>query len=41
MVEYTIDDTEDFDAFQVKVSFIAYSQPYIPRIKDFRAIALA
>ena len=39
--EYTIDDTEDFDAFQVKVSFIAYSQPYIPRIKDFRAIALA
>ena len=39
--EYTIDDTEDFDGFQIKVSFIAYSQPYIPRIKDFRAIALA
>jgi len=39
--EYTIDDTEDFDGFQIKVSFIAYSEPYIPRIKDFRAIALA
>jgi len=39
--EYTIDDTEDFDAFQIKVSMIAYSQPYIPRVKDFRAIALA
>ena len=39
--EYTIDDTEDFDGFQIKVSLLAYGQPYIPRVKDLRAIALA
>ena len=39
--EYTIDDSEDFDGFQIKVSLLAYDQPYIPRVKDLRAIALA
>ena len=39
--EYTLDDTEDFDGFQIKVSLLAYDQPYIPRVKDLRAIALA
>ena len=39
--EYTIEDTDEFDAFQVKVSLLSYDQPYIPRVKDFRGIALA
>ena len=39
--EYTIDDTADFDGFQIKISLLAYEQPYIPRVKDLRAIALA
>tara|TARA_B100001093_G_scaffold31677_1_gene27375 strand:+ start:3604 stop:10296 length:6693 start_codon:yes stop_codon:yes gene_type:complete len=39
--EYTIEDTDEFDAFQVKVSLLSYNQPYIPRIRDFRGIALA
>jgi hypothetical protein len=39
--EYTIEDTDEFDAFQVKVSLLSYNQPYIPRFKDFRGIALA
>ncbi len=39
--EFTIEETNDFDAFQVKISLLGYNQPYIPRVKDFRAIALA
>ena len=39
--EYTIEDVEEFDGFQVKISLLNYSQPYIPRISDFRGIALA
>ena len=39
--EYTVDDAAEFDGFQVKISLLAYEQPYIPRVKDFRAIALA
>ena len=39
--EYTIEDTDEFDAFQVKISLLSFSQPYIPRVKDFRGIALA
>ena len=39
--EYTVDDAPEFDGFQVKISLLAYEQPYIPRVKDFRAIALA
>ena len=39
--EYSIEDTDEFDAFQVKISLLSYNQPYIPRVKDFRGIALA
>ena len=39
--EYTIEDVDEFDGFQVKISLLNYSQPYIPRIQDFRGIALA
>ena len=39
--EYTIEDTTEFDAFQIKISLLGFNQPYIPRIKDFRRIALA
>ncbi len=39
--EYTVEETDDFDAFQIKISLLGYNQPYIPRVKDFRAIALA
>ena len=39
--EYTIEDAQEFDAFQVKISLVGYEQPYIPRVKDFRGIALA
>ena len=39
--EFTIEDTDDFDAFQIKISLLSWRQPYIPRVKDFRAIALA
>ena len=39
--EYTIEDTDEFDGFQVKISLLGRNQPYIPRVKDFRAIALA
>ena len=38
---YTVEDTDDFDAFQVKISLMGFNQPYIPRVKDFRGIALA
>ena len=39
--EYTIEDTDEFDGFQVKISLLSHEQPYIPRVKDFRGIALA
>ncbi len=39
--EYTVEETPDFDAFQIKISLLGFNQPYIPRVKDFRAIALA
>jgi hypothetical protein len=39
--EYTIDDAANFDAFQIKISLVGYQQPYIPRVKDLRIIALA
>ena len=39
--EYTIDNASNFDAFQIKISMTGYSQPYIPRVKDLRIIALA
>ena len=39
--EYTIEDVDEFDGFQIKISLLNYSQPYIPRIQDFRGIALA
>ena len=39
--EFTVEDADDFDAFQIKISLLSWNQPYIPRVKDFRAIALA
>ena len=39
--EYTIEDVTNFDAFQIKIALTGYQQPYIPRVKDLRAIALA
>ena len=39
--EFSVEDTDDFDAFQIKISLLSWRQPYIPRVKDFRAIALA
>ena len=39
--EYTVEDTDEFDGFQIKISLLGYDQPYIPRVRDFRGIALA
>ena len=39
--EYTVEDVTEFDGFQIKISLLSYRQPYIPRVKDFRGIALA
>jgi len=39
--EYTLEDVSSFDAFQIKISLVGYYQPYIPRVKDLRIIALA
>ena len=39
--EYTVEEANDFDGFQIKIALLAHNQPYIPRVKDFRAIALA
>ena len=39
--EFTVDDLGNFDAFQIKISLVGYNQPYIPRVKDLRIIALA
>ena len=39
--EYTIEDVDEFDGFQIKISLLSHAQPYIPRVKDFRGIALA
>ena len=39
--EYTVEDTDEFDGFQIKISLLNHNQPYIPRVKDLRGIALA
>ena len=39
--EYTVEDTDEFDGFQVKISLLNHNQPYIPRVRDLRVIALA
>ena len=39
--EYTINDVDEFDGFQIKISLLNSNQPYIPRVKDLRGIALA
>ena len=39
--EYTVEDVNEFDGFQIKISLLSYRQPYIPRVRDFRGIALA
>ncbi len=39
--EYTINDVDEFDGFQIKISLLNHNQPYIPRVKDLRGIALA
>jgi len=39
--EYTVEDVEEFDGFQIKISLLNHAQPYIPRVKDLRGIALA
>ena len=39
--EYTVEDADEFDGFQIKVSLLNYNQPYVPRVKDLRGIALA
>ena len=39
--EYTVEDVDEFDGFQIKISLLNSNQPYIPRVKDLRGIALA
>ena len=39
--EYTVEDVDEFDGFQIKISLLNHNQPYIPRVKDLRGIALA
>ncbi len=39
--EYTVEDADEFDGFQIKVSLLNYNQAYVPRVKDLRGIALA
>tara|TARA_B100001113_G_scaffold24809_1_gene18102 strand:- start:245 stop:715 length:471 start_codon:yes stop_codon:yes gene_type:complete len=39
--EYTIENTDEFDGFQIKISLLNHNQPYIPRVRDLRVIALA
>jgi hypothetical protein len=40
--EFTISNTDvTFDAFQIKIAMRNYYQPFIPRIRQLRAIALA
>ena len=39
--EYTLNDAAAFDGFQLKLVLRNYNQPYIPRVKDLRIIALA
>ena len=39
--EYTVDDAPAYDGFQLKIVLRNYNQPYIPRVKDLRIIALA
>ena len=39
--EYTVEDVDEFDGFQIKISLLNSNQPYIPRVQDLRGIALA
>ena len=39
--EFTVDDAPAYDGFQLKIVLKNYNQPYIPRVKDLRIIALA
>ena len=39
--EFSVEDAAEFDAFQIKIALLGYDQPYIPRVKDLRGIALA
>jgi hypothetical protein len=39
--EYTVEDVDEFDGFQIKISLLNSNQPYIPRVRDLRVIALA
>jgi len=38
---YTIDSLDDFNTFQIKIVFTSSNTSSVPRIKDFRAIALS
>ena len=39
--EFTVEDAPAYDGFQLKIVLRNYNQPYIPRVKDLRIIALA
>ena len=39
--QYTANDLVEFSGFQIKVIMAGTSQAYVPRIRDFRSIALA
>ena len=39
--QYTANDLVEFTGFQIKVIMAGTSQAYVPRIRDFRSIALA
>jgi len=39
--QYTANDLVEFNGFQIKVIMTGTNQAYVPRIRDFRSIALA
>ena len=39
--QFTANDLVEFSGFQIKVIMTGSSQAYVPRIRDFRSIALA
>ena len=39
--QYSINDLDQFSAFQIKIVMNGTNEAYSPRIKDLRAIALA
>jgi hypothetical protein len=39
--EFTVNDAPAYDGFQLKIVLRNHNQPYIPRVKDLRIIALA